>query len=46
MGQKFTKEIGQMSQMIGIAAQVWQKKIGDEMVAKVRAEMKKRGVEL
>lgn len=46
VGQKFTKEIGGMSQMITIAAQVWQRKIGEEMVNKVRAEMKKRGVEL
>lgn len=46
VGQKFTKEIGGMAQMIGMAAQVWQKKIGEEMVAKVRAEMKKKGVDL
>lgn len=46
VGQKLTKEMGAMAQMIGIAAQVWQKKIGDEMLVKVRAEMKKRGVDL
>lgn len=46
VGQKFTKEIAPISQLIGAAVQVWQKKIGDEMVAKVRAEMKKRGIEL
>jgi hypothetical protein len=44
-GTKCTKEIGPMSQMLGIAAQVWQKKLSEEMVTKVRAEMKKRGVE-
>ena len=46
VGQKFTKEIPAIGQAIGMAAQVWQKKIGEEMLAKVRAEMKKRGVEL
>ena len=46
VGQKFTKEIPAIGQALGMAAQVWQKKIGDEMLAKVRAEMKKRGVEL
>ena len=46
VGQKFTKEIAPLSQMIAIAAQVWQKKVGEEMLTKVRAEMKKRGVEL
>lgn len=46
VGQKFTKEIVPMSQMIAMSAQVWQKKIGEEMVAKVRAEMKKQGVDL
>lgn len=46
VGQKFTKEIPEIGQALGMAAQVWQKKIGDEMLAKVRAEMKKRGVEL
>lgn len=45
-GQKFTKEMVPMTQLIAAAAQVWQKKIGDEMVNKVRAELKKRGVEL
>ena len=46
VGQKFTKEIPAISQAISMAAQIWQKKIGDEMITKVRAEMKKRGVEL
>ncbi len=46
VGQKFTKEIPAIGQGIGMAAQVWQKKIGEEMLAKVRAEMKKRGIEL
>lgn len=46
VGQKFTKEISQMSRAIGMAAQVWQKKIGEEMLTMVRAELKKRGVEL
>ena len=46
VGQKFTKEIPAISQLITMAAQVWQKKISDEMVSKIRAEMKKRGVEL
>ena len=46
VGQKFAKEMGAISQMITMAAQVWQKKLGEEMITKVRAEMKKRGVEL
>ncbi|MDK9696189.1 MAG: DUF2059 domain-containing protein [Siculibacillus sp.] len=46
VGQKFTKEIPAIGQALGMAAQVWQKKIGDEMLTKVRAEMKKRGVDL
>ena len=46
VGTKFTKEIGPMSQMLTIAVQVWQKKLSEDMVTKVRAEMKKRGVEL
>ncbi|WP_333823587.1 DUF2059 domain-containing protein [Pinisolibacter sp.] len=46
VGQKFTKEIPAIGQMIGMSAQVWQKKISEEMLTKVRAEMKKRGVDL
>jgi hypothetical protein len=46
VGQKFTTEMAPMTQMLGIAVQVWQKKVSDEMLTKVRAEMKKRGVEL
>ncbi|MER2605345.1 MAG: DUF2059 domain-containing protein [Siculibacillus sp.] len=43
VGQKLSKETGGMVQMSGVAAQVWQQKIGQEMLAKVREEMKKRG---
>jgi len=45
-GKKFINEIAPISQMIGMSAQLWQKKLGEDMLAKVRAEMKKRGVDL
>ena len=43
VGQKLSKETEGMVKMIGVAAQVWQQKIGQEMLAKVREEGKKRG---
>jgi len=46
VGQKLSKEMGELSQLIVMSVQVWQKKVADEMSTKVRAEMKKRGVEL
>jgi hypothetical protein len=45
-GRKLTKETTGIIQMTGVAAQVWQQKIGQELLAKVREEMKKRGVNL
>jgi hypothetical protein len=45
-GRKLTKETTGIIQMTGVAAQVWQQKIGQDMLAKVREEMKKRGVNL
>ena len=46
VGQKLTKETASMVQMSGVAAQVWQQKISQEMLAKTREELKKRGVNL
>lgn len=43
VGVKLTKETSGMVRMTGVAAQVWQQKIGQEMVEKIREEMKKRG---
>ncbi len=44
VGQKLSKETSGMVQMSGIAAQVWQRKIGEEMLAKVREAAKAKGV--
>lgn len=44
IGQKLSKETSGMVQMSGIAAQVWQQKIGQEMLAKVRDAAKAKGV--
>lgn len=46
VGQKLSKETAGMVQMSGIAAQVWQRKIGQEMLAKVREAAKAKGVSL
>ena len=35
-----------MVQMSSVAAQVWQQKISQEMLAKVREDLKKRGINL
>ncbi|TBW40903.1 DUF2059 domain-containing protein [Siculibacillus lacustris] len=46
VGQKLTKETNGLVQMTGVAAQVWQQKISQELLAKVREEMRKRGFNL
>ena len=46
VGQKLSKETAGMVQMSGVAAQMWQQKIAQEMLAKVREELKKRGANL
>ncbi len=46
VGQKLSKETNGLVQMSTVAAQVWQQKISQEMLNKVRDEMKKRGVAL
>jgi len=46
VGQKLSKETSGMVQMSGIAAQVWQRKIGEEMLVKVREAAKAKGVNL
>ncbi|MCE1235184.1 MAG: DUF2059 domain-containing protein [Hyphomicrobiales bacterium] len=46
VGQKLSKETAGMVQMSGIAAQVWQHKIGGEMLAKVREAAKAKGIAL
>jgi hypothetical protein len=46
VGQKLSKETAGMVQMSGVAAQVWQRKIGEEMLAKVREAAKAKGIAL
>lgn len=46
LGQKLSKETAGMVQMSGVAAQVWQQKIGQEMLLKVREAAKAKGVAL
>lgn len=46
VGQKLTKETNGIVQMTAVAAQVWQQKIGQDLLARVREEMKKRGITL
>ena len=46
VGQKLSKETAGMVQMSGIAAQLWQRKIGEEMLAKVREAAKAKGIAL
>lgn len=46
VGQKLSKETIGMVQMSGVAAQVWQRKIGEELVTKVREAAKAKGVSL
>ncbi len=46
VGQKLSKETASMVQMSGVAAQVWQAKIAQEMLAKVRDAAKAKGVNL
>jgi len=46
VGQKLSKETVGMVQMSGVAAQVWQRKIGEELLAKVREAAKAKGVAL
>lgn len=46
VGQKLSKETGNLVQMSSVAAQVWQQKIGQELLAKVREDLKKQGINL
>jgi uncharacterized protein len=46
VGQKLSKETNNLVQMSGVAAQVWQQKLSQEMLAKVREELKKKGINL
>ncbi len=46
VGQKLSKETGNLVQMSGIAAQVWQQKLATDMLAKVREDLKKKGINL
>ena len=46
VGQKLSKETGTLVQMSGVAAQVWQQKLSQELLAKVREDLKKNGINL
>ena len=46
VGVKLSKETGNLVQMTGVAAQVWQQKLGTDLLAKVREELKKKGINL
>jgi hypothetical protein len=46
VGQKLSKETNGIVRMTAVAAEVWQQKLGQELLTKVREEMKKRGFDL
>ncbi len=46
VGMKLSKETQGMVQMIAVAAQVWQQKMSQELLAKTREELKKKGINL